>query len=70
MAALPGQIVSRSNNSEPNNRGRVRSKTMKKQRRWMTSVIEASKSPVAPLPFQRGYRKVKVATPVSAKRAS
>ena len=43
---------------------------MKKQRRWMTSVIEASRSPVAPLPFQRGYRKVKVATPVSAKRAS
>ncbi|MFU1479243.1 hypothetical protein ACM25N_16605 [Roseovarius sp. C7] len=43
---------------------------MKKQRRWMTSVIEASKTPTAPLPFQRGYRKAKPLTLVPAKRAS
>ncbi len=28
-----------------------------KQKRWMKSVIEASKADFAPLPFQRGHRK-------------
>ncbi|QYX57861.1 hypothetical protein K1T73_05585 [Roseovarius sp. SCSIO 43702] len=32
---------------------------MKKQPRWMASVIETSKTEKTILPFQRGYRRVK-----------
>ena len=35
---------------------------MKKQRRWMQSVVEASKTETTVLPFQRQYRRMKTST--------